>query len=49
VTKPTVYAPYTAVVILILGLIVAGIMAATSSGTADFSGLSEADQGPLKI
>ena len=49
VTSPTVYAPYTAVVILITGLVAAGMMPAAPSGVADFSGLSEADQGPVKI
>jgi drug/metabolite transporter (DMT)-like permease len=49
VTSPTVYAPYAAIVILVIGLIAAGLMPAAPSGTADFSGLSEADQGPLKV
>jgi amino acid transporter len=49
VTSPTVYAPYTAVVILIIGLVAAGMMPTAPSGVADFSGLSEADQGPVKI
>jgi amino acid transporter len=49
VTSPTVYAPYAAIVILVLGLIAAGLMPAAPTGTADFSGLSEADQGPLKV
>jgi amino acid transporter len=49
VTKPTVYAPYTALVVLVIGLIVAGLMPKTTSGLADFSGLSEAEQGPLKV
>ena len=49
VTAPTVWAPYAAVVVLIVGLVVAGVMPVTPKGTADFSGLSEADQGPLKI
>jgi amino acid transporter len=49
VTKPTVYAPYTALVVLVIGLVVAGVMPKTTSGLADFSGLSEAEQGPLKV
>lgn len=49
VAAPTVYAPYTAVVILVVGLVVAGMMPEAPAGTADFSGLAEADQGPLKI
>jgi amino acid transporter len=49
VTKPTVYAPYAALVVLVIGLVVAGLMPTTTSGLADFSGLSEAEQGPLKV
>ena len=49
VTAPTVYAPYAAVVVLIVGLVVAAAMPKTPKGTADFAGLSEADQGPLKL
>jgi amino acid transporter len=49
VTKPTVYAPYTALVVLVIGLVIAGLMPKTTSGLADFSGLSEAEQGPLKV
>lgn len=49
VTAPTVYAPYTAVVILVVGLIAAGMVPEAPKGVADFSGLSEAEQGPLKL
>src|ERR1035437_4592038 len=49
VTAPTVYAPYAAVVVLIVGLVLAAAMPKTPKGTADFAGLSEADQGPLKL
>jgi amino acid transporter len=49
VTAPTVYAPYTAVVILVIGLVAAGMVPEAPKGTADFSGLSDAEQGPIKI
>ncbi len=49
VTSPTVYAPYTAVVILVIGLIAASMVPEAPRGTADFSGLSEAEQGPIKL
>jgi amino acid transporter len=49
VTAPTVWAPYAGVALLIIGLVVAGLMPKAPRGTADFSGLSEAEQGPLKV
>lgn len=49
VTAPTVWAPYSAIGILIVGLLMAGMMPSTPKGTADFSGLTAAEQGPLKI
>lgn len=49
VTAPTVWAPYAAIILLIVGLVAAGAMPTTPSGTADFSGLSEAEQGPVKL
>lgn len=49
VTAPLVYAPYAAIVILVIGLIASTMVPAAPSGMADFSGLSEAEQGPLKI
>lgn len=49
VTAPTVWAPYAAIVLLIIGLVAAGAMPTEPKGIADFSGLSEADQGPLKL
>jgi len=49
VTAPTVWAPYAAFAVLAVGLIGAGLMPKAPKGTADFSGLSEADQGPIKI
>jgi amino acid transporter len=49
VTAPTVWAPYAGVAILIVGLVVAGLMPKAPRGTADFSGLSEAEQGPIKL
>jgi amino acid transporter len=49
VTSPTVWAPYTALIVLVIGLVAAFMVPDAPKGTADFSGLSEADQGPLKI
>ena len=49
VTAPTVWAPYAAIAILVVGLIAAWFMPEAPSGVADFSGLTEAEQGPLKI
>ncbi len=49
VTSPTVWAPYAALILLAIGLLAAGLMPKRPSGTADFSGLSQAEQGPLKI
>jgi amino acid transporter len=49
VTSPTVWAPYCALILLAIGLLAAGLMPKSPSGLADFSGLSEAEQGPLKL
>ncbi len=49
VTSPTVWAPYAALILLAIGLVAAGLMPKAPSGIADFSGLSEAEQGPVKL
>jgi amino acid transporter len=49
VTSPTVWAPYAALILLALGLLAAGLTPKAPEGIADFSGLSEAEQGPLKL
>jgi amino acid transporter len=49
VTSPTVWAPYAALILLAIGLLAAGLMPKSPSGIADFSGLSEAEQGPVKL
>ncbi|MDE3147049.1 MAG: APC family permease [Acidobacteriota bacterium] len=49
VTAPTVYAPYTAVIILVVGLIAASVMPKAPEGIADYSPLVETEQGPLKL
>jgi amino acid transporter len=49
VTSPTVWAPYAALILLAIGLLAAGLMPKEPSGIADFSGLSESEQGPVKI
>jgi amino acid transporter len=49
VTAPTVWAPYAGIALLVVGLLVAGLMPKIVKGTTDFSGLSEAEQGPVKL
>jgi amino acid transporter len=49
VTAPTVWAPYAGLVVLVIGLIAAGIVPKPTRSASDFSGLTEADQGPLKL
>jgi amino acid transporter len=49
VTSPTVWAPYAALILLAIGLLAAGLMPKSPSGIADFSGLSEAEQGPVRL
>ena len=49
VTAPTVWAPYAGLALLVVGLIAAGLMPTAPKGIADFSGLSEAEQGNIKI
>jgi len=49
VTAPTEYAPWAAVIILIVGLIVASVMPKAPEGIADYSALAESEQGPLKL
>ena len=48
VTAPTVWAPYAGVSLLVVGLVVSLLMPKASRGIADFSGLSEAEQGNIK-
>jgi amino acid transporter len=49
VTEPTVSAPYAGIALLVVGLIASFLMPTASRGIADFSGLSEAEQGNVKI
>ncbi|HEY5120323.1 MAG TPA: APC family permease, partial [Acidimicrobiales bacterium] len=49
VTAPTVYAPYTAAIVMIIGLLAASVMPKAPEGIADFSALSESEQGPQKL
>lgn len=49
VTSPTVWAPYVGTIILFVGLVAAGAMPKSPKGLADFSELTEAEQGPLKL
>ena len=49
VTAPTVYAPYSAVVVLVIGFVVAFVMPTPLSPTDEFSSLTSSEQGPLKL
>ena len=49
VTAPTVYAPYAAVIVLVMGLVASSLVPRASSGVADFTGLAAPDQGPIKV
>jgi amino acid transporter len=49
VTAPTVWAPYSAIALLAVGLVIASFMPKAPSSTTSFSGLSEAERGPVKI
>jgi hypothetical protein len=49
VTAPTIWAPWTAGVILLVGLLASAMMTSEPKGSADFTGLAESEQGPLKI
>jgi amino acid transporter len=49
VAAPTVYAPYGAIGVLVLGLVASFLVPSVPSGVADFSGLSEGERGPVKI
>lgn len=49
VTAPTVWAPYSAIALLVIGLVVASLMPKAPLAVTDFTGLSEAERGPIKI
>lgn len=49
VPAPTIWAPWAAVVILLVSLVVASAMKLAPSGHSDFTPLSKSDQGPQKI
>jgi amino acid transporter len=49
VTAPTIEAPYTAAVVLFIGLVIAATMKYTPRAETDFSELTESEQGPLKF
>ena len=49
VAAPTKYAPYSALAILVIGLIAASVRGSSPTGSADFSGLNASEQGNLKI
>ncbi len=49
VTAPTVWAPWAAIALLVVGLVAAFFVGGVPSGHADFSGLSAAEQAPQKL
>lgn len=49
VTAPTVYAPYAAVVIFVVGLVASISLYRSPSGHSDFSGIAPSEQGPQKV
>jgi amino acid transporter len=49
VTAPPVWAPYSALGVLVAGILVAIVMPISPKGTTDFSGLNEAESGPVKV
>jgi amino acid transporter len=49
VTAPTVWAPWAAIGVLVVGLIAAFFVGNVGSGHSDFSGLSPAEQAPQKL
>jgi amino acid transporter len=49
VTAPTVWAPYAGIGVLVVGLIAAWLMPIVPKSTTDFTGLSEAESGPIKV
>ncbi|MGC1238987.1 MAG: APC family permease [Acidimicrobiales bacterium] len=49
VTAPTVWAPYAGIGVLVVGLIAAWLMPIAPKSTTDFTGLNEAESGPVKV
>lgn len=49
VPSPTIWAPWAAVIIFVVALVVAATMNIAPKGIADFSPLAKADQGPQKL
>ncbi len=49
VAAPTKWAPFTGIVILIIGVAVSFALKAAPTGLTDFSELAEAEQGPTKL
>ncbi|NNN02568.1 MAG: APC family permease [Acidimicrobiaceae bacterium] len=49
VGAPTKWAPYSAVAILVMGLVAAIVMRPAPSGQSDFTPLKESEQGPVKL
>lgn len=49
VTKPTIYAPWAAAGIFVLGLILTWVMPGRPSASTQFRELTEAEQGPVKL
>jgi amino acid transporter len=49
VTAPTVWAPYSAIALLVVGLIAAFAMPKKPVAMTEFSGLRESERGPIKL
>jgi amino acid transporter len=49
VTEPTIYAPYTALAIFVIGLLLTWVMPGRPSASTRFAELAESEQGPVKL
>jgi len=49
VTEPTIYAPYTALAIFVIGLLLTWVMPGRPSASTQFGELTESEQGPVKL
>ena len=49
VTAPTKWAPYSAIAIFVIGILVSFLIKFAPTGESDFSALSEVEQGPTKL
>ncbi len=49
VTKPTIYAPYAALAVFVIGLVLTWVMPGRPSAGAGFGELTESEQGPVRL